>query len=84
MALHFCKSCGTVYDDKNGGCPKCATREVMKAVAANSYTPPESGMSEEEIRAARKSSWIQLLIGIPAFIGFIYLICYIFYKVKGG
>lgn len=84
MALHFCKTCGTVFDDKVGGCPKCETREVMDKVAANEYQAPVGDMSEEEARAARKRSWIQLVIGIPCFIGFIYLIIYVFKIVKGG
>ncbi len=84
MALHFCKTCGTVYNDKDGGCPKCATREVIDAVKENSYVPPQSEMSEEEISSSRKRSWIQLIIGIPCFIGFIYLICYLFVMIKGG
>ena len=84
MALHFCKSCGTLYDDKNGPCPRCATKGVMEQVAANAYEPPQTQMSEEEIHSARKRSWIQLLVGIPAFIGFIYLIFYIYRIVKGG
>lgn len=84
MALHFCKKCGTVYDDKNGNCPKCETKDVVDAVYANTYVPPESDMTLEQIRAERKKSWIQLIIGIPCFIGFIYLLCYIFTIVKGG
>ncbi|MDD4074856.1 MAG: hypothetical protein PHC80_02060 [Eubacteriales bacterium] len=84
MALHFCKTCGTVFDDKNGGCPKCATSVVMDAVTANTYAPPESEMSEAESSAARKKSWIQLVIGVPCFIGFIYLLVYIFKIIKGG
>ncbi len=84
MSLHFCKKCGTVYNDKNGECPKCATHEVISAVMANDYAPPQSDMSDEDIRAARKKSWIQLIIGIPCFIGFIYLICYVFVMIKGG
>ena len=84
MALHFCKQCGTVYDDQNGGCPKCETKDVVDAVYANTYTPPQSDMSQDEIRAARKKSWIQLIIGIPCFIGFIYLLCILFMQIKGG
>ena len=84
MALHFCKNCGTVFDDKNGDCPKCATREVIDAVAKNEYAPPASDMSEAEIQSARKKSWLQILIGVPCFIGFIYLLCYILISLKGG
>lgn len=84
MALHFCKNCGTVYDDRVGGCPKCETREVMDKVIANEYEAPAGDMSEAEVRAARKRSWIQLVIGIPAFIGFIYLIIYVMQIIKGG
>ena len=31
-------------------------------------------MTPEEAEKARKKSWIQILIGMPLFIGFIYLI----------
>lgn len=84
MALHFCKKCGTVYDDRNGACPKCETKDVVDAVYTNTYVPPQSEMTPEEISAARKKSWIQLVIGIPCFIGFIYLLCFIFVQIKGG
>lgn len=84
MALHFCKSCGALYNDKDGPCPKCATKELMEAVAANTYAPEAAPMDEEAARAARRRAWIQILIGMPCFIGFIYLIGWLFIKIQGG
>lgn len=83
MALRFCKTCGTVYDDRSV-CPKCETQDVVAAVQANTYAPPPADMSEQEVRAARKKAWVQLVIGIPAFILFMYLVIYVFKLVKGG
>lgn len=34
----------------------------------------DTDMTPEEAEKARKKSWIQILIGMPLFIGFIYLI----------
>ncbi|MBQ9832237.1 MAG: hypothetical protein IJO48_00745 [Clostridia bacterium] len=69
----FCKKCGTLYNPKEGPCPKCSTADIK-------YEPKE--MSEEEAAHLRKKSWIQLLIGIPAFIGFIYLTIYLMDLIK--
>ncbi|MEG1547469.1 MAG: hypothetical protein RR232_04940 [Clostridia bacterium] len=66
----FCKTCGTLYNPKDGQCPKCSTRGMECDV-------PPAEMSDAEARRLRKRSWIQLVIGIPAFIGFIYLLVYL-------
>lgn len=69
----FCKKCGTLYNPKEGPCPKCSTEEIE-------YEARE--MSNEEANKLRKKSWLQLLIGIPAFIGFIYLVIYLMNSFK--
>ena len=69
----FCKKCGTLYNPKEGPYPKCSTEDIK-------YEP--KAMSEEEAKRLRKKSWIQLLIGIPAFIGVIYGIIYLMNLIK--
>ena len=74
MSLKFCKSCGTLYDDKTIGCPKCAGKQLEQNGNAD---VTDLGMPPEEVRRRRKSNWIQLVIGIPALIGFFYLVFYL-------
>lgn len=74
--MKFCKKCGTLYDDKNMECPKCAAEALEPA--------PPAEMTEAELTAARKRDWIWILIGVPAFMGFIYLIYYILRMLKGA
>ncbi len=65
--MAFCKACGTVYMKKDG-CPVCASREAEENHAG------ENTPGEQDTRMRRRS-WIQLLVGVPLFIGVIYLIC---------
>ncbi len=75
--MSFCKQCGTLYDPKQGPCPKCATKDVPDEAVQ------PAPMSVAESSRARRRAWIQLIIGIPAFIGFIYLIIYAMQLIKG-
>lgn len=78
MGYKFCKKCGTLYSDRDGDCPRCAERELTEQGMRE--TVYDAGMSEEEIERARKRDWKYLVIGVPAFIAFLYLI-YFLYKI---
>lgn len=82
MALRFCKQCGTVYDEKVGGCPKCMTAKEVDALRDKTYMPPPTEMTKEEIAAKRRKDWIQICIGVPALIGIIYLMFYILKSIQ--
>ena len=73
----FCKKCGTLYNPKVGPCPKCAAEQL-----SGDPGEPEQ-MSEAEANRRRKTAWIQLIVGIPLFIGFIYLLIYLVRLIKG-
>lgn len=66
--MKFCKECGTLYDEKQIDCPKCASKNIPVN---------EAQMDEAAAQKARKRSWLQILIGVPLFIGAIYLIIYL-------
>ena len=66
--MKYCEKCHTLYSSDAASCPKCGVQEPASEAAD---TPaPES-------RGARVRDWIWLAVGIPLFIGFIYLIVYI-------
>lgn len=72
--MPFCKKCGTFYPNSLGDCPKCNANALLEE------QPPElqaAEMSEEEASRARRKSWIQILIGVPALIGLLYLVAYL-------
>lgn len=73
--IRFCKSCGTLYDDKAGGCPKCEAGRLPEEEEGGDVLSRE--MSGEELKKARRNSWIGILVGVPLFIGGIYLIFFI-------
>ncbi|MBR0425096.1 MAG: hypothetical protein IJK01_03125 [Clostridia bacterium] len=64
--MKYCKKCGVLYS--TDVCPKCGI--VM----------PDPDAAEQKPRDPRevRRNWIALLIGIPAFIGAILLIVYLF------
>ncbi len=72
--MPFCKTCGTLYNKKQGPCPKCSTSNIKYQAKP---------MSDEEALRLRKKAWVQILIGVPALIGFIYLIIYLMDLIKG-
>ena len=41
-------------------------------------------MDAESARRARRRAWIELIIGVPAFIGVIYLIVYLIRLIRGA
>ena len=64
--MKYCKNCGVLYS--TDVCPKCG------------IIPPNPQETEQEPADPRmvRHQWIALLIGIPAFIGAIMLIVYLF------
>ncbi|MBE5784839.1 MAG: hypothetical protein E7330_03480 [Clostridiales bacterium] len=74
--MKFCMKCGSFYEEKEGtaGCPKCAGIAALYKAAEAAEV--DHAMDEETAKRLRKRAWLELLIGIPAFIGVIYgLIC---------
>ncbi|MDD3920219.1 MAG: hypothetical protein PHO41_03485 [Eubacteriales bacterium] len=80
--MPFCKTCGTFYPNSMEVCPKCNAKVVQEQIEQAEAQAP-STMTEEEIKAARKKSWIQILIGVPAFIGLIYLLIWLMKIISG-
>lgn len=74
MSLKFCKTCGTLYDEARVDCPKCTAKALEKDCEALAY---DWDMDKEQADRLRKKSWIQLIIGVPAFIGLLYLAGYL-------
>ena len=74
MSLKFCKTCGTLYDEAKVDCPKCAAKALEPDYDELTY---DSSMDKAESDRLRKKSWIQLIIGVPAFIGVLYLAGYL-------
>lgn len=64
--MKYCKKCGVLYSTEV--CPKCGI-----TVPEETDQKQAEELTEEEKRQ-RKKNWIQLLIGIPAFIAAVYLI----------
>lgn len=71
--MKVCKNCGTLYNENEGPCPKCYTDELIRNGEAAQHEI-NTDMTPEEAQKARKRSWIQIMIGVPLFIGFIYVI----------
>ncbi len=74
--------CGAFYEGKGGGCPKCAAAaELLRSAEAAEI---DHSMDDEAARKARKRAWVQLVIGVPAFIGVIQLIIYLIRNLRSG
>ena len=74
MSLKFCKTCGTLFDEAKVECPKCAAKALEPDCDELTYNRE---MDKAEAERLRKKSWIQLIIGVPAFIGVLYLAGYL-------
>ena len=74
MSLKFCKACGTLYDEAKVECPKCAAKALEGDCDKLTY---DYGMDKAEADRLRRKSCIQLIIGVPAFIGVLYLAGYL-------
>lgn len=74
--FRFCRTCGTFYNDKEGPCPKCEAKRILEEdPTAHGYN---NAMSDTEQSKLRRKSWLQLIIGVPLFIGAIYLMTLLF------
>ncbi|MCI6966533.1 hypothetical protein MR810_05365 [bacterium] len=81
--MKFCMKCGAFYEEKDGGgCPRCAENERLHAAAEAAEI--DHGMDPEAARRARRRAWLELCIGVPAFIGVIYLVIYLIRALRGG
>ena len=68
MGIRFCKTCGTLYTDSLGVCPKCnAAAAARAAEQATAPAPPADA-------AQRKRQWIAICLGVPSLILFRYLV----------
>lgn len=61
-----CEKCRTLYSEEAAACPKCGVREYEEAPAGEK---PDKGSVARD--------WIWLAVGIPLFIGLIYLLVYV-------
>lgn len=67
--MKYCKNCRIFYSDSAAACPKCGVdSEKARAEAISSE-------AAEHKRVVR--DWIFIAIGVPLFIGLIYLLVYI-------
>ena len=81
--MKFCMKCGAFYEGKDGqGCPKCA--EAAKLLADAEAAEIDHAMDADTARRARRRAWAQLIVGVPAFIGVIYLIIYLIRTLRSG
>ena len=55
MSYKFCKKCGTLYNESDGECPRCADRRLTDEGMRD--TVYDRGMSAEELEKRRKSDW---------------------------
>lgn len=79
--MKICKTCGTLYEPKHGGCPKCQTEPLLKENSPADVT--DHAMTPDQERKARKKAWIEIVIGVPLLIGLIYLLFYAIKLIKG-
>lgn len=61
--MKYCKKCGVLYSGLLVQCPKCNT-------ALEEYQEPAAPEAPKEVKTRQ---WIAICIGIPALIGFMYL-----------
>ena len=64
--MKYCKRCHILYSSAAAACPKCGIK-----------APEESSEPPKADKKAVRRDWIMLAVGIPLFIGAIYLIIYL-------
>ena len=74
--MKVCKACGTLYNEKEGPCPKCYSDDLMRSGEA-AQNEIRTDMSAEEAEKAKKKAWIEILIGVLVFNKIIKLKLYI-------
>ena len=69
-----CKQFGTFYSESNAVCPKCG---IELPDADDSVDLDNQAVNAGELRKQKIKSWILLVVGVPALIGFIYLVYFL-------
>ncbi len=69
-----CKQCGTFYSESNAVCPKCG---IEFPAANDSDDFDNRAINTGELRKQKIKSWMILAVGVPALIGFIYLVYFL-------
>jgi uncharacterized membrane protein YvbJ len=64
--MKYCKRCHILYSNSAAACPKCGISK-----------PEEGAEPQKADKKAVRRDWIMLAVGIPLFIGAIYLIIYL-------
>lgn len=67
--MKYCKKCRILYSDEAAACPKCGVSD--EAAKAEEIAPVSSDKKRVGL------DWLWLVIGIPVFIGLIYLFVYL-------
>ena len=67
--MRYCKKCRIFYSSAAGACPKCGVSAEKAAEAETS--------NEQADKRRVGLDWLWLVIGIPLFIGLIYLFVFI-------
>ena len=71
--MKYCEKCHLAYSDEAAACPRCG---VSPEKAANAE------IAEEKAERRRVGlDWLWLVVGIPLFIGLIYLLVWLLNKV---
>lgn len=76
MSYKFCKKCGTLYNEADGECPRCTDKVLTDEGLRDAVY--DTHMSEEEAEQKRRKDWKRLILGVPAFIAFIYAIFFLY------
>jgi uncharacterized membrane protein YvbJ len=71
--MKYCKKCGILYSDILSACPKCGTAQEEPH-----ESPPEEATKRMKVR-----QWIALCVGIPAFVGVMYLVIWCLKTLSG-
>ncbi|HRX57492.1 MAG TPA: hypothetical protein P5075_01855 [Eubacteriales bacterium] len=70
--MKYCKKCGVLYSDLLSACPKCGGSEA-----------PEPEPAKEAPKRVKVRQWIALCVGIPAFVGVMYLVIWCLKTLSG-
>jgi len=70
--MKYCKKCGTLYSGLLNACPKCGSSEA-----------PEPAPAPEAPKRVKVRQWIALCVGIPAFVGVMYLVIWCLKTLSG-
>jgi len=71
--MKYCKKCGVLYSDLLDACPKCGIP----------LEDPDAEAPKLAAKGVKIRQWIGLCVGIPAFIGVLYLVIYYLLVLSG-